>query len=142
MNDILRRFMSIFEHITNNLNNGLLAENINMKCPQMLILDFVITKGGKVTIKDIVTQMEKKKSTVTENVNSLEKKGFLVKYQSEEDRRVYYVESTDKADDLMDRANIVWNSLNEHVQNGFSEEEKHQLYNLLDRTLENIISDE
>ena len=131
----------IFELIHQSLDSELKKEKVNMKCSHMVLLNIVHDNDGKADIKDIVSRLDKKKSTVTEMINSLEKKGYLLKKQSEEDKRIYYVEATEKAKKLAVLSYSIMDKVSAQMKTGFSEEEQKQLSDFLERIHSNLSND-
>jgi len=128
----------LFELIHQNLDSELKKDNIDMNCSQMGLLNVVHDNNGRANIKDIVSQLDKKKSTVTEMINSLEKKGYLLRHRSEEDKRIYYVESTEKAKNLSVLTHSIMDKVNEKMKSDFSDEEQSQLSDFLKRIHNNL----
>lgn len=131
----------ICELIHQKLDSELKKEKINMKCSHMGLLNIVNDNDGRANIKDIVSQLDKKKSTVTEMINSLEKKGYLLKYQSKEDKRIYYVEMTEKAKNLTNSTYSIMNTVSAQMKISFSEEEQNQLSDFMERIHKNLSND-
>lgn len=62
----------------------------------------VIKRKGKPTLGEIAQELNFTKPSVTIMVNKLIKQGFVRKVQSEDDKRVYYVELTGRGKELVE----------------------------------------
>ncbi len=97
----------------------------------------IIHSIGKPTINEFATEANISSPNAAYKINNLIKKGYLRKVQSEEDKREYYLEVTEK---YIDYYNITYNYIGEvmkRMEGRFSEEELRVIENAL-----NIISDE
>lgn len=128
----------IRERINKELQHKLKENGIGINCGHIWLISLVYLKEGKVEIKELVRQLEKKKSTVTEMINTLEKNGFLIKYQSKEDKRVYYVETTTKAEEMKPLIMDIIKGIKNKLLNSFLEEEQEIFNRYLKRMLDNI----
>lgn len=128
----------IRERINKELQHKLKENGIGINCGHIWLISLVYLKDGKVEIKELVKQLEKKKSTVTEMINTLEKNGFLVKYQSKEDKRVYYVETTTKAEEMKPQIMDIIKGIKDKLLNSFSEEDQEVFNKHLNRMINNI----
>ena len=102
------------------------------------VLCIVFKNGGKVKIGKIYNSLLKNKSTITESIKKLVKRGYLKKTKCTEDKRVTYVEVTDKAKyfrkDFMKISDDLWNVMFK----GFDEEEREKLTKLIVRAIDNF----
>ena len=135
--DLLVGLGIVRERINKELQNELKQNSIDINCGHIWLLSLVYLNNGKSEIKELVKQLEKKKSTVTEMINTLEKNGYLVKYQSKEDKRVYYVETTNKAEEMKEHILGIVEGIKEKMFSSFSDSDKAILSKLMMR----IISD-
>ena len=128
----------IRERINKELQLKLKENGIGINCGHIWLISLVYLNDGKIEIKELVNQLEKKKSTVTEMINTLEKNEFLVKFQSNEDKRVYYVEATAKANEMKPLILDIINGIKNKLLNSFLEEEQEVLNSYLERIVNNI----
>lgn len=135
--DLLVALGIVRERINKELQSGLKQNGIDINCGHIWLLSLVYLNNGRLEIKELVKQLEKKKSTVTEMINTLEKNGYLVKYQSKEDKRVYYVETTTKAEDMKGHILAIVEGIKDKMFSSFSNSDKKKLSKLMMR----IISD-
>ncbi|MGM0641035.1 MAG: MarR family winged helix-turn-helix transcriptional regulator [Thermotogota bacterium] len=102
------------------------------------VLCIVFKNGGKVKIGKIYNSLLKNKTTITESIKKLVKRGYLKKVKCTEDKRVTYVEVTEKAkafrNDFMKISEELWNI----VFKGFNEEEREKLTKLIVRAIDNF----
>lgn len=136
--DFLVSLGIIREKINKELQLKLKQNGIDINCGHIWLISLVYLKDGKVEIKELVSQLQKKKSTVTEMINTLEKNGFLVKYQSKDDKRVYYVEATAKAKKMEPLILEIIEGIKNKLFNTFSEKEQEVLNSYLEKMVNNI----
>lgn len=136
--DFLVTLGIIRERINKELQLKLKENGIGINCGHIWLISLVYLKGEKVEIKELVRQLEKKKSTVTEMINTLERNGFLVKYQSKEDKRVYYIETTAKAEEMKPLILDIIKDIKNKLFNSFLEEEQEVLKRYLTKMANNI----
>ncbi len=102
------------------------------------VLCIVFKNGGKVKIGKIYNSLLKNKTTITESIKRLVKRGYLKKVKCTEDKRVTYVEVTEKAksfrNDFMKISEELWNI----IFKGFDEEEREKLTKLIVRAIDNF----
>ncbi|MCS5422569.1 MULTISPECIES: MarR family winged helix-turn-helix transcriptional regulator [Psychrilyobacter] len=129
--DLLVALGIIRERINKELQKKLKQNSIDISCGHIWLLSVVYSNNGRSEIKELVKQLEKKKSTVTEMINTLEKNGYLVKYQSKEDKRVYYVETTDRAEEMKDHILTIVENIKKKMFLSFSDGDKDILGELM-----------
>lgn len=88
-----------------------------------------------VTQKEIVEETGLTKGTVSKALKSLEEKGLITRKRA---GREYRVELTEKGIAVMKRFEKIASEINEILLRDFSEEERRNLKNLLERMLKNI----
>lgn len=74
--------------------------------------------------KDLEKFLNLKGSSVTSLMNGLEKNGFLERVQSENDARRKLITLTDKAKELVEQMDLIFEATDNQLQEGMSEEEK------------------
>ena len=74
--------------------------------------------------KDLENYLNLKGSSVTSLMNSLEKNGLLERNQSEKDARRTELSLTDKAKELVQQMDLIFEATDNQLQEGMSEEEK------------------
>ncbi len=86
------------EKANSTLQKRLKDKDIPISCGHIALLMLVFQNNGFMEIRQIVNIMKKRKTTVSEIVNTLEKNGYLKKFRSTEDKRIYCVKTTEEAD--------------------------------------------
>ncbi|AUJ23887.1 MULTISPECIES: MarR family winged helix-turn-helix transcriptional regulator [Virgibacillus] len=76
-------------------------KNYGMKTSEFTILETLYHKG-KQTVREISESVLIKTGSITYVIDKLEEKGLLQRKHSQEDRRVVYIDITDKGKQLMD----------------------------------------
>lgn len=89
-------------------------------------------------IRDIRNTINRSKSTVTDMVNRLEKLGYVYKKCCIEDKRVVFVNLTEKAFSLKKSYEIISKKLLEKSYSNFSQEEKKEFMKLLEKIISNF----
>ena len=136
--DILTALGVIRERINKTLKDELKNSSVDVNCNHMWLLSVVYFNGDKIEIKELIKSLEKKKSTVTEIINTLEKNGLLIRSQSEDDKRIYYVETTKKAKEMKPEILKVIEKIQSKVFDGFSVDETVILSKLILKVVDNL----
>ena len=136
--DILTALGVIRERINKTLKDELKNSSVDVNCNHMWLLSVVYFNGDKIEIKELIKSLEKKKSTVTEIINTLEKNGLLIRSQSEDDKRIYYVETTKKAKEMKPEILKVIEKIQSKVFDGFSVDETMILSKLILKVVDNL----
>jgi DNA-binding MarR family transcriptional regulator len=92
----LRKFLRASERIAR--EEGLTPSRF------LLLLMIKTTSGGRSTVTELAERMQLTQSTVTELVTRAEGAGLVVRTQSEQDARVFWLELTRVGDDRLARA--------------------------------------
>ncbi len=74
-------------------------KDCGLTVPQMMIVG-ILSKGGKMKVSDISSEMSLANSTVSGILDRLEKLNIIKRVRSEEDKRVVYIELFDKTKDI------------------------------------------
>jgi DNA-binding MarR family transcriptional regulator len=101
-------------------------------------LCIVFRNGGKVKIGKIYDSLLKHKTTITESIKRLVKKGYLKKIKCTQDKRVTYVEVTEKAKIFREDFTKISDELWDVMFKGFNKEEREYLNNLIVRAIDNF----
>ena len=126
----------IQERLNLELQKALKDLELNIHCGHIWLLMIVYENNGEIQIKELVKRLEKKKTTISDMIATLEKNGYLTKSKSIEDKRVYIVSLTEKAKKDKETFIMILNNIYRKIFNGISEEE----LNIANETLK-IISD-
>lgn len=85
----------------------------------------IMASSQKISMKDITSTFNVSNSTTTAYVDQLEKKGFITRVRSKEDRRQVFIEVTKSGRDWIKRnKSISQDYLNKTISNLSSEEQK------------------
>lgn len=95
------------------------------------ILTALYESDEKLTMKDIANKIGKDKSTVTSLINKLESLGYIKKEKSMEDKRITYINLTEKARSIEDRFNFISSQVKDTAYSNFTDEEKEVFLRLL-----------
>lgn len=78
-----------------------LKKDLPIRPSEMGVLNIIVEKGGKFTPLMIAELLEVSKPMITAHISVLEKKGYVYKEYSIEDRRSFYIMPTEKAVNLV-----------------------------------------
>ena len=99
MDEQLKEFLSLWHRmlkIEKNLNLEQKYPNfVGLTTNEISVID-IVSKNPQVILKDIGTILELPKSTLTNMINRLEKKGYLFRIIAKQDLRSYGLELTEK----------------------------------------------
>lgn len=108
--------MSILELQMQNEIDGELTYN------DILYITLISIKNGELTSSMIADFLLVSKPSVTQKINSLEKKGYIVKKQSEKDRRIYYLYINEE-NEYFSKFNSINDNINNKILNKYNEKE-------------------
>ena len=115
-----------------------IADKHDVSVTEVAILNFLHNNPDSNTAKDFALFAHLSKSSVSEAIDSLTKKGFIVGKQDEADRRYIHLEIQESARQVVEDALIIQQEFVDIVLNDFSKDEAKLLESLLDRVAENI----
>lgn len=95
------------------------------------ILTALYQNDGKLTMKEIAKRIGKDKSTVTPLVKKLLNLGYIEKRKCEKDKRITYINLTDKGREIESKYKNISKEVYEIAYKGFSQEEKEIFLSLL-----------
>lgn len=97
-----------------------------------------IRKKGKLTLGELAQDLNFSKPSVTTMVTKLIKQSFVEKVQSEDDKRVFYVELTDLGRDLIEIQLNIYREFATNLEIVLEDQEAKKLASLLDKGLKAI----
>lgn len=100
----------------------------------------MLERVGCATVSQIAEEMRTTSATASVSIKRLEKAGFVEKRSSESDARIIKIYLTDKALAVTQRIKAKMDEAEESLTQGLTQEEKYQLSDLLDKVVNNIIS--
>ena len=126
------------EKANSTLQKRLKDKDIPVSCGHITLLMLVFQNNGFMEIRQIVKILKKRKTTVSEIVNTLEKNGYLKKFRSTEDKRIYCVKTTKEAELLKPVIEEVLQNMHKDVVANVSEEEIAVLVKVLNQFIVNL----
>ena len=100
----------------------------------------MLERVGCATVSQIAEEMRTTSATASVSIKRLEKAGFVEKRSSESDARITKIYLTDKALAVTQRIKAKMDETEESLTQGLTQEEKYLLSDLLDKVVNNIIS--
>lgn len=100
----------------------------------------MLERVGCATVSQIAEEMRTTSATASVSIKRLEKAGFVEKRSSDSDARITKIYLTDKALAVTQRIKSKMDEAEESLTQGLTQEEKYQLSDLLDKVVNNIIS--
>jgi len=99
-------------------------------------------RGGRAGMKELLRSGSRKKSTLTEMANRLERQGYLRRVEDPEDQRGVVLELLPKAYGIEEAFDEISGILLERAWRGFAESEREELMRLLERMLASFLEGE
>ena len=93
---------------------------------------------GSMSQQQLADLMKKDKNSVTQLIDAIERKGFVVRQQNAQDRRSNTIVLTEKAMELHDEAKQKGISILDEMLEGISEEELHSFLATLQKLNDNM----
>ncbi|MDQ0229320.1 MarR family winged helix-turn-helix transcriptional regulator [Metabacillus malikii] len=112
-------------------------ESYNIAPEQNLILMLLLENDG-LTQQQLVIKLNKDKTNIARMAASLEKKGFIRRSESQNDRRSVTLHLTETGKALGDIILPISEEFNEQISNGLSKEELIELERLLTKISQNV----
>jgi len=101
---------------------------------QIVYIDTIQALGNP-NLGEIAKKLELSKPSVTAIVDKLESKGYIKKFQSDEDRRSFHVHLSEKGKNLVKMHNETHNKIVDMIQNKLDDEELETLLTLLNKVV-------
>ncbi len=131
LNNVIRRYFC--------KNNCGCKSRDEVSSTNMRIIRFLrMNENSDVYQKDVEKEFGITRSTASRVLVLMEEKGLVRRLSVEHDARLKKLILTEKASCLDDKMRIVGEKADLRLLEGFSEEEKQQLYSFIDRMVENI----
>ena len=100
----------------------------------------MLERVGCATVSQIAEEMRTTSATASVSIKRLEKAGFVEKRSSDSDARITKIYLPDKALAVTQRIKAKMDEAEESLTQGLTQEEKYLLSDLLDKVVNNIIS--
>ena len=130
----------IQERLNVKLQTSLKEMGLNVHCGHIWLLMLVYENQGEIEIKELVRRLEKKKTTVSDMITTLEKKGYLIKKQSLKDKRIYLVQTTEKAELIKPNILVALEEIQCEMFKGISQQSLEETSNILLTISQNLNS--
>lgn len=112
-------------------------QGIDLTPEQFLLVD-LLWNQGPMTQQKIADAMQKDKNSVTKLINTLVRKGLVLRQQSLKDRRANIISPTEKGEDLKDSAKKKGIEILNNILEGIDENELLAFLDTLDKMSENM----
>lgn len=106
--------------------------------PEQFMLIDLLWNHGQMSQQELADRMQKDKNSVTQLVDAIERKGFVVRQQNAKDRRSNTIILTDKAIELRDEAKQKGISILDEMLENISEDELRSFLTTLHKLNENM----
>lgn len=134
-------FRCIDSIIDKNINEQL--KQFDLTKSQQDVLHFLHKNRSKqIKQKDIEDFFHISNPTVTGILNRLEQKGYIERISSDEDKRVKYIQETEKAESLHKIIFQHIQMIEKSMVSTLGKDEQAQLFNLLDQVYQNLLKED
>lgn len=131
-----RRINQAIEKIVNRK-----SKSMDLTKSQCDLLSYLYkNRNQKIIQRDIEHYFHISNPTVTGILNRLSQKGYIERVKSEDDRRVHYIQITQKTNDLCSCFLTQKEMIDKMLTQGLDNQEKIVLKDLLSRVLDNLIT--
>jgi len=121
--------------LTQSLSHEL--KNFDIAPEQRVILE-VVDKNRKVSQNELSQYLEKDKTTVSRTLDVLEKKGYIKRKYTKEDKRIKFISLTPLGKEMLDKTVDIITNFRESTTNNFTKEELNTFFSLLEKISLNI----
>ncbi len=112
-------------------------KEVGLSWSEFQVIAVLMRHGDGLTQKEIAAKLNITKGTASKVMKKLEDEGYIRRKRKRGDARIKLVYLTDKAMNLVNRMKKIGKEWNDTLTRGFTEAEKKQLYEYLDRMLKN-----
>lgn len=126
-----------FTNMVKFLNQELKKANLDFQHPQFSIL-MVLSKNDGISQSLLTDFVDRDKASVSRNLNSLEKKGYIIRRADGEKRKKIFL--SEKAKEILPIIYEISRKDTETTLKGFSESKKKSVYDILTKMYGNIYS--
>lgn len=96
-----------------------------------------ISRNEGISQLELSTYLNLDKSSITSQLQILEKNGYISRHTSEKDARLHQIMITEKTRDILEPLKMVFSSWTATLLDGFSESETNEIFSYLHRMAEN-----
>lgn len=111
-----------------------LKKDLPIRPSEMGVLNIIVKREGPFTPLKIAELLEVSKPMITAHISALEKKGYIQKESSKEDKRSFYVTPTEKAKELVKATTKKMNKSLKQIEDTLGAETFDSLLNILQET--------
>lgn len=111
-----------------------LKKDLPIRPSEMGVLNIIVQREGMFTPLMIAELLEVSKPMVTNHINVLEKKGYIVKEYSKEDKRSFYIIPTAKAKELVKVTEEKMTNYLHQIEKALGKEKFEKLLEILEDT--------
>lgn len=108
-----------------------LKKELPIRPSEMAVLNIIVQRGGLFTPLMIAQMLEVSKPMITAHISVLEKKKYITKEQSKEDKRSFYVVPTEKARELVAAAGKSTKNHLKYMENALGADDYERLLSVL-----------
>jgi DNA-binding MarR family transcriptional regulator len=112
----------------------------NLSRIEIIILTFLYNNPSYDSARDIVEFRMLQRGNVSAAVDTLEKKGYLIRYTDPDDKRIVHLKLTEQTDDIVRAIEEKQEALVSCIFAGFSEDEKKNFAAYNARLYQNVMS--
>ena len=115
-------------------------DEFNLSRIEIIILTFLHNNPSYDSARDIVEFRMLQRGNVSAAVDTLEKKGYLIRYTDPDDKRIVHLKLTEQTDDIVRAIEEKQEALVSCIFAGFSEDEKKNFAAYNARLYQNVMS--
>uniref|UniRef100_UPI003F802A04 MarR family winged helix-turn-helix transcriptional regulator n=1 Tax=Wujia sp. TaxID=2944172 RepID=UPI003F802A04 len=115
-------------------------DEFNLSRIEIIILTFLHNNPSYDSARDIVKFRMLQRGNVSAAVDTLEKKGYLIRYTDPDDKRIVHLKLTEQTDDIVRAIEEKQEALVSCIFAGFSEDEKKNFAAYNARLYQNVMS--
>lgn len=132
------RLISVAERLLSaHLQNNLIENNIELTVEQWRIL-FYLWKEDGINQQELAYRASKEKSTITRQIDVLEKKGLILRKSSNEDKRNKLIYVTTKGQSIENKALETAREITKKAETGISNEQMKVFKNVVTTIIKNL----
>jgi DNA-binding MarR family transcriptional regulator len=106
--------------------------------PEQRVILEVIGKNNKISQNELSLYLGKDKTTVSRTLDVIEKKGYISRKYTKEDKRIKFITLTSLGEEILDKTCEIINLYRKSSIENFSEEEIDTAFYLLEKLSDNI----
>lgn len=102
----MKKYEKAFKRLNHKMNSLCVQKDVvhhsctNLGRMECTVLQFLVDFGSKITMKELATLIRVSNSRITRIVDNLVRKGYVKRFPSNADRRVWYAELTKEGEEM------------------------------------------